>query len=150
MPVDRYKFGGRFFSLTYEFSKLERNLCGTAGLYVGQPRILTILKDNEGCTLSELSELCGIGMPSLSVSVRNMVKSGLIRKGNAEKDSRAQLLYLTDVGHTKAEIFHESIDAFYKNLLDALGDSGAEEADNLIHQLTKHVAKINKNNSTDS
>ena len=79
MPISRYDFGGLVFAVTRDFARLERNFCKVAGLYQGQPRILTILKANEGVTLSELSPLCGIGLPSLSVSLRTLQKSSLIR-----------------------------------------------------------------------
>ena len=92
MAVVRYDFGGLVFSMTYDFGRLERNFCKVAGIYQGQPRILTILKENEGVTLSELSPLCNIGMPSLSVSLRNLQKSGLVRKDGTGKN---QKLYLT-------------------------------------------------------
>ena len=85
MSIIRYEFGGLVFSVTYDFARLERNFCKVAGLYQGQPRILTILKENEGVTLSALSQLCSIGMPSLSVSVRNLQKSGLLRKEGTGK-----------------------------------------------------------------
>lgn len=143
MPVDRYQFGHHFYTFSHEFAKLERTLCRKAGLYSGQPRVLTMLKDNEGCTLSMLSELCGIGMPSLSVSVRNMEKSGLIRKGSTERDSRAQLLYLTDPGREKAELFHTFIDAFFKELLEFLGEPGSLEADTTLLRVNKYLKKIN-------
>ena len=66
MPISRYDFGGLVFAVTRDFARLERNFCKVAGLYQGQPRILTILKTNEGVTLSELSPLCGIGLPTAS------------------------------------------------------------------------------------
>lgn len=143
MPVDRYEFGGLLFSIFYEYSKVQRFLCRDAGLYSGQPRILTILKDNEGCTLSELSELCGIGMPSLSVSVRNMEKSGLIRRETFGKNNRIQLLHLTETGLKKAQAFHEAIDRFYMDLLSALGDEGSESMQRCMLQLKEYLVKYN-------
>lgn len=127
MAVSRYEFGGLVFNMTYDFSRLERNFCKSAKLYPGQPRILTILKENEGVTLSTLSSLCSIGMPSLSVSVRNLQKSGLICKEGAGK---SQKLYLTDTGRERAMRFHEQIDEFYKRLLQDVGAQGAEQ----LHQ----------------
>lgn len=123
MPISRYDLGGLVFTVTRDFARLERNFCKVAGLYQGQPRILTILKSNEGVTLSELSPLCGIGLPSLSVSLRNLQKSGLIRKEGTGKN---QKLYLTDLGHQRALAFHQEIDDFFSQYLATLGSQGTE------------------------
>lgn len=125
--MNRIQFGSLIFSLMYEFSKMERKMSSNAGLYSGQPRVLTILKFNEGCTLSELSEICGIGMPSLSVSVRNMEKSGLLRREISGSDGRVQKIYLTEEGYQRAEMFHEEIDAFYSEFLGGLSQDNIDK-----------------------
>lgn len=122
MAIDRIAFGSMIFKTTYDFARLERNFCKVAGLYQGQPRILTILRENEGLTLSELSPICNIGMPSLSVSLRNMQKSGLIRKEGTGKN---QKIFLTETGLEKALCFHQQIDRFYEDLLSFAGEERA-------------------------
>lgn len=141
MAVVRYDFGGLVFAMTYDFSRLERNFCKVAGLYQGQPRILTILKENEGVTLSELSPLCAIGMPSLSVSVRNLQKSGLIRKEGTGKN---QKLFLTDTGRQRALAFHQEIDAFYRDFLEHLGPAASEQMNQSFQQFDSYVKDFNK------
>lgn len=140
MAISRYEFGGLVFNLTYDFSKLERNFCKHAKLYPGQPRILTILKENEGVTLSSLSTLCSIGMPSLSVSVRNMQRSGLIRK---EGTGKSQKLFLTEPGRVSAQVFHEQIDAFYKEFLEVLGPKDAERLNQAFLQFDQYIKDFN-------
>jgi MarR family transcriptional regulator, organic hydroperoxide resistance regulator len=143
MPIDRYEFGGLIFSIIYEFSKIQRHMSNSAGLYSGQPRVLTILKDNEGCTLSELSQLCGVGMPSLSVSLRNMEKTGLIYKQADENGSRMQSLYLTETGLQKAMIFHEQIDLFFKEFLASLEGDVADQMNELLLRLKEYFTTFN-------
>lgn len=141
MSIIRYEFGGLVFSVTYDFARLERNFCKVAGLYQGQPRILTILKENEGVTLSALSQLCSIGMPSLSVSVRNLQKSGLLRKEGSGKN---QKLYLTDTGRSRALIFHQQIDAFYASLLDSLGPEKSQALNDSFTAFDQYIKDFNK------
>lgn len=141
MAVIRYEFGGLVFSTTYDFDRLERNICKVAGLYQGQPRILTILKENEGVTLSELSPLCSIGMPSLSVSLRNLQKSGLVRKEGAGKN---QKLFLTEDGRKKAQIFHELIDAFYAEFLEQLGPEASEQLNQSLKTFDAYLRDYNQ------
>lgn len=141
MAVVRYDFGGLVFGVTYDFARLERNFCKVAGIYQGQPRILTILKQNEGVTLSELSPLCNIGMPSLSVSLRNLQKSGLVRKEGTGKN---QKLYLTETGRERALIFHEQIDAFYKEFLSGLGDEVATQLNDSLQRFDDYLKDFNE------
>ena len=141
MPISRYDFGGLIFTVTRDFSRLERNFCKVAGLYQGQPRILTILKSNEGVTLSELSPLCNIGLPSLSVSLRNLQKSGLIRKEGTGKN---QKLYLTEQGHQCAMTFHQEIDAFFTRYLTQLGSQQAELFSSTPHSFDQFICAFNE------
>lgn len=141
MAVVRYDFGGLVFGVTYDFARLERNFCKVAGIYQGQPRILTILKQNEGVTLSELSPLCNIGMPSLSVSLRNLQKSGLVRKEGSGKN---QKLYLTETGRERALIFHEQIDAFYKEFLSGLGEEASEQLNQSLKRFDDYLKDFNE------
>lgn len=140
MPISRYDFGGLVFTVTRDFARMERNFCKVAGLYQGQPRILTILKSNEGATLSELSPLCGIGLPSLSVSLRNLQKSGLIRKEGTGKN---QKLYLTEQGHQCALTFHQEIDNFFTQYFSTLGPQGAEAFGSALSSFDEFIAAFN-------
>ena len=125
--MDRYAFGGVMFSFFYEYERLMRHLSSKAGLYSGQPRIITVMHEHPGCTLSELSELIGVGMPSLSVSVRNMQKSGLVTmEGDRAKGRR---LYLTREGLKKAEAFDDIFDEFLQRFVDAIGEENEETVD---------------------
>lgn len=140
MPISRYDFGGLVFTVTRDFARMERNFCKIAGLYQGQPRILTILKSNEGVTLSELSPLCGIGLPSLSVSLRNLQKSGLIRKEGAGKN---QKLYLTEQGRQRAMIFHQEIDLFFTQYFSTLGSQEAEAFGSALSSFDGFITDFN-------
>jgi DNA-binding MarR family transcriptional regulator len=139
MALKRFDFGNSIFSFTYGFSRLQRTLCQRAGLYSGQPRVLTVLRDHEGCSLKELAESCAIGMPSLSVSVRNLEKAGLVRREGAV---RSQRLYLTDEGRLRAQRFHQEIDEFYRGLLDDLGEDDAVRLQQLLGQVEDYIRRF--------
>jgi Transcriptional regulators len=126
LAVSRHDLGEHLYSVFYEYNCLLRELSSEAGLYCGQPRILAAIKDNEGCTLSELSELIGIGMPSLSVSIKNMKKSGLIKSERYQTPAKG--IFLTDDGLTKILGYQRLIDKAHEGLLDKLGSEHAEEA----------------------
>ena len=146
MAVKRKDFGGLMFSITYGFTRLQRNLCRKAGLYNGQPRVMTILSEQGSCTLKELSALTDIGMPSLSVSVRNMEKNGLIRR---EGSARSRSLSLTEEGSARALAFHEEIDAFYKGLMEYLGEEDTDRLYALLRRMDGYTAEFNSHFGSD-
>ena len=139
--MDRYAFGGVIFSFFYEYDRLMRRLSTKSGLYSGQPRVITVMQAHPGCTLSELAEMIGVGMPSLSVSVRNMRKSGLIRTDGDKLKGRK--LYLTEEGMKKAEAFDNIFDEFLQGFVD---DLGAENEDVIDGQLRNMVNVLHEYN----
>lgn len=120
MSITRIEFGDFFFSFVHEYDKLERQLCRMTNLYSGQPRILTMLMTKDPVSLKELSSMTNLGMPSLSVSIRNLEKSGLvIRQKGITGDNRTCLISLTPEGRHHAEQFHELIHAYFMDIEDA-------------------------------
>lgn len=112
-------------AITDNFSAIIRTFARQSRLYSGQPRILTVLKDSGGCTLSQLSAKTRIGMPSLSVSVRNLHKNGLVYYNQGRVRNRE--LYLTEEGEARAFAFHQLYDEFIKGLHEALIAEGNPE-----------------------
>lgn len=141
MAVDRFDFGCLVFAFSAEFTRMQRLLSNQVGLYAGQPRVLTMLRQNEGCSLKELSRVCNIGMPSLSVSVRNMEKTGLVRR---EGSPRSPQLYLTEAGREKAQAFHERIDAFYADFLASLPAHDGEQLRDLMTYFTQYLTEFDE------
>lgn len=116
MQYPKHNFGDIFFSFMLEYDKLERLMCEKSGLYSGQPRVLTTLMSGDGITLKELAYRTKLGPSSLSVSVRNMEKSGLVRKEITPDDHRTCLIYLTEKGHGHATLFHQLIHTYFSEL----------------------------------
>lgn len=136
--ADRHEFGDVLFRFTYEYNRLMRKMSSESGLYNGQQRILTQLSEEPGCTLSMLSRRTGVGMPSLSVSVRNMKKAGFIRN-DGKKNARSHGLYLTESGAEKAKKFHENFDSFLAGYLEHLGDEKSEVFTECMNNMIRYM-----------
>lgn len=119
MQTQKFEYGDTFFSFMNEFDKMERLICQKTSLYSGQPRILTVLMTEEGISLKKLAELTKLGMPSLSVSVRNLEKAHFVYKEAVPNDNRTSLIYLTAEGRRQAENFHKLIHGFFQELNDS-------------------------------
>jgi DNA-binding MarR family transcriptional regulator len=83
-------------------SKMKRNrgskMMSQAGLYRGQPFILSCLWETEGLTHTELANKLGIQPATISVALQRMEKSGLIERQPDPDDQRVSRVYLTKAG----------------------------------------------------
>ena len=67
-------------------------------IHPGQPPILKLLMEKDGRSQCELACIIGVSRASLGVSLRRMEKAGLITRTPDEKDSRYNMVYLTEEG----------------------------------------------------
>lgn len=74
------------------------------GLSKGQPKMLEVLTNMEGCSQKELAESCSIEPATVTSILRNMVNKGLVYKEPQLQESgvRIQRIFLTDKGHEVA------------------------------------------------
>lgn len=140
MQTQKYEFGDIFFSFINEFDKMERLICQKTSLYSGQPRILTVLMTEEGISLKRLAELTKLGMPSLSVSVRNLEKSQFVYKESVPGDNRTSLIYLTPKGRQQAENFHKLIHGFFQKLDNSFRENTPDNLSDIIRMFLETTA----------
>ncbi|WP_170932639.1 MarR family winged helix-turn-helix transcriptional regulator [Desulfosporosinus sp. FKB] len=68
---------------------------------VSNPQILFVLKNemnNMAASQKELAEIIGISPPTIAISIKRMKKSGLIYQYPDEKDTRRNLIKLSEKG----------------------------------------------------
>jgi MarR family transcriptional regulator, organic hydroperoxide resistance regulator len=68
------------------------------GLYPGQERILFLLWEEEGLTLSKLAEKLEVQAPTITKMITRMESSGVLERRAAPWDSRTTQVFLTDKG----------------------------------------------------
>lgn len=86
-------------------AELSRNEFYKLTLTDGQPKILYILRRQDGYVQKELAKICGIRPSTLTVLLSKMEKSNLIRKEReiVSGGKRAYKVYLTNEGKDMAD-----------------------------------------------
>ena len=79
-------------------SRLNSALAGSAGITAAQAAALFFLKDNGGCTHTELSRGLLLDNSAITGLVDRLEKRGLARRQISERDRRAIRLEPTDAG----------------------------------------------------
>lgn len=71
------------------------------GVPVEAWRVLEVLADKEGRSMSALAEAVRMKLPSLSKLVDRMVASALVQRAPDQRDQRRVLVYISDLGLAK-------------------------------------------------
>ena len=74
----------------------EKNIDAFNG---AQGRILYVLWQKDGISISSLSTKCGLAITSLTTMLERMENQGLISRVQSETDKRKTLLFLTEKAH---------------------------------------------------
>ncbi|NLW14712.1 MAG: MarR family transcriptional regulator [Erysipelothrix sp.] len=100
-------------------------------VYIGQHRILFKLQENPDMTLTELTDALDVSKESLSVSVRRLEQSGLIRKLADTKDKRRILISLTDLGVETSD----ACKTYFNNINASMFKNMSQEEKDLLEVL---------------
>ena len=107
-------------------------------IHPGQPPILKLLMEKDGRSQCVLACIIGVSRASLGVSLRRMEKAGLITRTPDEKDSRYNMVYLTEEGRAMA---HKSDEALTTLTAAKLRGFSEEE----IEQMLSYFDRIRQN-----
>ena len=128
-----------------KFNREHRNriheIMESEGLFYGQLPILEVVKKLGSCTQKEISkELC-VTPPSVTTSVKRLVKKGYLEKKIDEHDLRNTRITITESGLQKTIACRKKFDELDNQAFSALTDEECELfktfIDRLIHSIEK-------------
>ena len=121
-------------------AEASRKVFNKLGLTEGQPKILYLLRRNDGYVQKDLAEFCGIRQSTLTVLLEKLEERKLIRKEKTYVSGmkRAYRIYLTEEGKKKAEELEIEVEK-----LEEQGYRGFSESDR--DMILKLLAQVEKN-----
>lgn len=121
-------------------AEASRAAFASLGLTEGQPKILYILKRQDGYVQKDLANVCGIRQSTLTVLIARMEEQNYIRRETCYVSGRkrAYKIYLTDEGRKKAEMLEEVVEE-----LEERGFKGISKEDR--EHILKTLSKIEEN-----
>lgn len=111
-----------------------------AGIWYGQPPILRYIYTNPDCSQSELCADTGVSAPSIAVSVKRLIKAGLVEKTRDESDQRCNRLHLTQKGMQAHETFRALCDEVDGQLFKGFTDEEKAVFNGYIARLTDNLS----------
>ena len=97
---------------------------GSVSLAVEQWRILEILHERGGRSMSDLAQLAFVELPTLSKMIDRMVGDALVYRSPDAEDRRRVLIFLSDRGRACLEALLPTIKAEERAMAKRLGKTG--------------------------
>ena len=99
------------------YGKVEERL-EKYGLVKGQAHLLVLIRDNDGCTQKDLSEMLGVQYSSMSERLNRLESLDYIVRNTDEYNSKYKRIFITSAGKIAAiqcrRIINEFEDKMYK------------------------------------
>ena len=111
----------------------------SSGLWYGQPPLLQYIHRHPDCTQSELCTDTGVSAPSIAVSVKRLIKAGLVEKSRDENDQRCNRLHLTQRGEQAHGAFRDICDEVDRQLFNGFTEEEKLQLDGYIRRLTGNL-----------
>jgi DNA-binding MarR family transcriptional regulator len=107
-------------------------------IYPGQPRLITLIKRNEGITQKELSQKNCVKPATITEMLKKLELNHYVYRVPDEKDKRIMRVYLTAQGQR----FAEHSEQYAKNMTDLIFRGFSDEE---LHTFTRLMGRIRNN-----
>lgn len=104
------------------FTKVFKHLTDF-GVHPGQIPLIRLLGNEEGLSQRQISQKLHIKPPTVTVSLKRMENSGLIRRLPDERDQRVSHIYLTERGMEIHQMTHKLADELERYIFRGFTDS---------------------------
>lgn len=109
------------------------------GLYFGQPTIIEYVSEHDRCTQKELAKALHISPASVAVSLKRIEKAGFITRTQDEKDSRKNLLSVTEKGIEAVRDFRKICNTTDEEMFRGFSEEERETLHSLLKRLHKNL-----------
>jgi len=142
--MEEHQLSRSFRKLTRLHRGIVTNYLETYGLYPGQPRLLFIIDDEPGLTLSRLVQQSDQTKEATSVSIRRLEEAGYIRRERNPADARERFLFLTSKGKETADIIHAEFHRINDAMFEPLSDMEKEILQGMFERMSERLDVFNK------
>jgi DNA-binding MarR family transcriptional regulator len=142
--MEEHQLSRSFRKLTRLHRGIVTNYLETYGLYPGQPRLLFIIDEEPGLTLSRLVQASDQTKEAISVSIRRLEETGYIRRERNPSDQRERFLYLTAKGKETADIIHAEFHRINDAMFEPLSDEEKIILEGMFQRMTQRLDTFDK------
>lgn len=111
------------------------------GLTTGQPKVLSILLEQEGYLQKDLARKCGVEPATMTSILTNMMSKGLIQKKTVyvSGGKRAFAIFLTDQGRELAKKVDAVIDEAEEKSFEGFTPEQKQQFISMMHKISRNL-----------
>jgi len=110
------------------------------GVPVEQWRILQLLAEKNGRTMSELTQAALLNHPTLTKMIDRMVSDALVYRRPDPQDGRKVLIFISERGRALNERLNRLANLRQAEIIEGCGDRATEELKRLLSELIHRTA----------
>ena len=125
------------------------------GVYVGREvdrigmrysyrHIMKPLMDNESLTQLELVKITNLKAPTISITLRNMERDGIVRREKNDNDRRETHVFITDKGKKMYAKVLTALDKAEKTMLNGLSEKELKAMRTTLEKMSANMKAGNK------
>ncbi len=135
------KFFLKLLGVSSAHAEMSRKAFEELGLTEGQPKILFILRRQNGYVQKELAESCSVRQSTLTVQLAKLEEQGFIYRETCHVSGRKRAfrIYLTEAGHVIAERLEEVVDEIEKKCFMGFSEAEEKQLKELLQRVERNI-----------
>ena len=114
------------------------------GMRYSYRHIMKPLMDNESLTQLELVNITNLKAPTISITLRNMERDGIVRREKNDNDRRETQVFITDKGKKMYAKVLTALDKAEKTMLNGLSDKELKAMRTTLDKMSANLKAENK------
>ena len=112
------------------------------GMRSSYRHVMQPLMENESLTQLELVKITGLKAPTISITLRNMEREGIVRREKNDADRRETHVYITDKGREMHAKIIESLEKAEKIMLEGLSEKELKAARTVVDKMSDNLRAV--------
>ncbi len=126
---------------SFLFSVFVANELESIGMRASYRHVMKPLMEGDGLTQLELVNITKLKAPTISITLRNMEREGIVRREKNDNDRRETHVFITNKGREMHAKILEAYDKAEKIMLCGISEKELDSVGKLIEKMTANLKK---------
>ncbi|MGN0688153.1 MAG: MarR family winged helix-turn-helix transcriptional regulator [Oscillospiraceae bacterium] len=111
------------------------------GMRASYRHVMKPLMENDGLTQLDLVKITKLKAPTISITLRNMEREGIVRREKNDNDRRETHVFITDKGREMHAKVLEAFDKAEEAMLEGISDKELKSVGKLMEKMTDNLKR---------
>ncbi|MBQ8171310.1 MAG: MarR family transcriptional regulator [Oscillospiraceae bacterium] len=124
---------------SFLFGRFVANELQDIGMRASYRHVMKPLMEQDGLTQLELVNITKLKAPTISITLRNMEREGIVRREKNDNDRRETHVFITDKGREMHAKVLEAFDKAEKTMLSGISAKELESIGKIMEKMTENL-----------